>query len=143
MDEPCVFCTSEGGRRVYADALCRVVVADEPFAGFCRVIVSRHVREVTDLPEPDRLHMMRVVFALESALRALLAPYKMNVASLGNAVPHVHWHVIPRYEDDAHFPNPIWSDIKRTPVSTDLARRKALVPRLREVILSRFEGSLL
>jgi len=55
----------------------------------------------------------------------------------------VHWHVIPRYENDAHFPNPIWGEIKRTPVSSELAKRKVLVPKLREAILDRFEESLL
>ncbi|MBM3395121.1 MAG: HIT domain-containing protein [Betaproteobacteria bacterium] len=49
------------------------------------------------------------VFGLEEALRSLLTPDKVNVASLGNVVAHVHWHVIPRYRDDAHFPGSIWS----------------------------------
>ena len=111
--DPCVFCATEGGQRVYADALCRVVVTDEPFTGFCRVIAARHVRELTDLPGSDRQHLMRVVFALELALREMLHPDKMNVASLGNLVPHVHWHVIPRFADDSHFPKPVWADRQR------------------------------
>ena len=110
MDESCVFCTTEGGERVYADSLCRVVLTNEPFTGFCRVIVSRHVREMSDLPAADREHVMRVVFALETALREMLQPDKMNIASLGNLVPHVHWHVIPRFADDSHFPQPVWSE---------------------------------
>ena len=49
---------------------------------------------------------MNIVFAVEAALRALLAPHKMNLASLGNQVPHLHWHVVPRFADDSHFPQP-------------------------------------
>jgi diadenosine tetraphosphate (Ap4A) HIT family hydrolase len=37
----------------------------------------------------------------------------MNLASLGNMTPHVHWHVIPRFEDDRHYPGPIWAAPKR------------------------------
>jgi diadenosine tetraphosphate (Ap4A) HIT family hydrolase len=37
-----------------------------------------------------------------------MAPDKINLASLGNVVPHLHWHVIPRFADDPHFPNPVW-----------------------------------
>jgi diadenosine tetraphosphate (Ap4A) HIT family hydrolase len=48
------------------------------------------------------------VFAVEAALRRSLAPDKVNVASLGNQIPHVHWHVIPRFADDSHFPQPVW-----------------------------------
>jgi diadenosine tetraphosphate (Ap4A) HIT family hydrolase len=105
----CVLCETAGGRVVFEDARLRVVVADEPFAGFCRVIWKAHVREMTDLATADRMYLMNIVFAVESALRSLLAPLKMNVASLGNQVPHVHWHVIPRFDDDSHFPQPVWA----------------------------------
>ena len=112
-DEECVFCATDGGARVYDDVLCRVVVTDEPFSGFCRVVINRHVREMTDLPMHEREQLMRVVWALESALREMLQPDKMNVASLGNAVPHVHWHVIPRFFEDSHFPPPVWGRRQR------------------------------
>lgn len=116
----CVFCDSGGGRIVFEDARLRVVVADEPFAGFCRVIWKAHVREMTDLAPVDRRHLMNMVFAVESALRALLAPTKMNVASLGNQVSHVHWHVIPRFADDSHFPQPVWGSRQRDGVARTL-----------------------
>lgn len=64
---------------------------------------------MTDLSDSDRAHFMKVVFAVEAALRELLHPGKINLASLGNQTPHLHWHVIPRYQDDAHFPSPVWS----------------------------------
>src|SRR5262245_35202155 len=104
----CVFCESAGGRVVFEDARARVVVTDEPFGGFCRVVWKAHVREMTDLAPDDRMHLMNIVFAVEAALRALLAPQKVNLASLGNLVPHVHWHVIPRFADDSHFPQAVW-----------------------------------
>lgn len=109
----CVFCSGDGGDKVYDDGRCRVVIADEPFAGFCRVIWNAHVREMTDLAPADRAHLMGVVFRVEAALRALLSPHKINLASLGNLVPHLHWHVVPRFDDDSHFPNPIWGAAKR------------------------------
>jgi diadenosine tetraphosphate (Ap4A) HIT family hydrolase len=109
----CVFCSGDGGQKVYDDGRCRVVIADEPFAGFCRVIWNAHVREMTDLASTDREHLMRIVFRVEAALRALLEPHKINLASLGNLVPHLHWHVVPRFPDDSHFPNPVWGAAKR------------------------------
>jgi len=109
----CVFCSGDGGQKVYDDGRCRVVIADEPFAGFCRVIWNAHVREMTDLAATDREHLMRIVFRVEAALRALLEPHKINLASLGNFVPHLHWHVVPRFADDSHFPNPVWGAAKR------------------------------
>jgi diadenosine tetraphosphate (Ap4A) HIT family hydrolase len=113
MDLTCLFCSGDGGFKVYDDGRCRVVIADEPFAGFCRVVWNAHVREMTDLAANERDHLMRVVFAVEAALRALVSPHKINLASLGNVVPHLHWHVIPRFERDSHFPNPVWGAAKR------------------------------
>lgn len=120
MTTGCAFCDGDGGALLWRDARCRVVLADEPFAGFCRVIWNAHVREMTDLGESDREHLMRVVFAVESTLRARLAPFKMNLATLGNVTPHVHWHVIPRYEGDSHFPQPVWGVRQRDPVPRPL-----------------------
>ena len=105
----CPLCTARGETVLWHDAFCRVVLADEPdYPGFLRVILNVHVKEMTDLPTADQAALMRVVFAAEAALRAVLQPDKINLASLGNVVPHLHWHVIPRFEDDPHFPNAVW-----------------------------------
>ena len=42
-----------------------------------------------------------------------LQPAKVNLAALGNMVPHLHWHVIPRFADDSHFPQPVWGARQR------------------------------
>ncbi|MCX7893093.1 MAG: HIT family protein [Burkholderiales bacterium] len=106
----CELCESPGGQVLWRNALARVVaVEDADYPGFCRVILNRHVAEMTDLAEADRHALVAIVFAVEAALRALLAPDKMNLASLGNVVPHLHWHVIPRFRDDRHFPAPVWA----------------------------------
>jgi len=115
MTTPCLFCDGDGGELLWRDARCRVVLTSEPFSGFCRVIWNEHVREMTDLSAPNRAHLMHVVYGVESALRARLTPIKMNLASLGNQTPHLHWHVIPRFADDSHFPNPVWGPREREP----------------------------
>jgi diadenosine tetraphosphate (Ap4A) HIT family hydrolase len=110
----CEFCESPGGAVIWRGPLCRVVRVDEPdYPGFCRVILERHATELTQLPDADRIALMRVVFAVEEAVRETMQPDKVNVASLGNMTPHVHWHVIPRYRDDRHFPTPVWGPPQR------------------------------
>lgn len=121
----CPLCDTQGENILWQDDLCRVILADEPdYPGFLRVILKAHIREMTDLPGPDQAAFMRVVLAAERALRTALAPDKINLASLGNVVPHLHWHVIPRFENDPHFPNPVWgARLRDTPrlAPTDLA----------------------
>ncbi|MBI5851171.1 MAG: HIT family protein [Planctomycetes bacterium] len=111
---PCPLCSADGGLVLWRDAALRVVLAGEPeWPGFCRVIWREHVAELTDLADDDRARVMRAVSATEAALRTLLAPDKINLASLGNLVPHLHWHVIPRWRDDSRFPAPIWAPALR------------------------------
>ena len=110
----CELCDRTGGELLWQGERCRVVYVEEPgYPGFCRVIWQAHVKEMTDLSEEDRTHLMEVVFAVESVLRELLEPEKINLATLGNVVPHILWHVIPRYADDPHFPQPIWAKAQR------------------------------
>jgi diadenosine tetraphosphate (Ap4A) HIT family hydrolase len=111
----CVLCKRSDEEIIWRDRFCRVIVVrDADYAGYCRVIWNTHVREMTDLPAAQRAHCMRVVFAVEQALRTVLAPDKINLASFGNMAPHLHWHIIPRFAGDAHFPNPVWGRRQRS-----------------------------
>ncbi|HXD05860.1 MAG TPA: HIT family protein [Burkholderiaceae bacterium] len=86
---------------------------DAAFPAFYRLIWNEHVAEFGDLAEPDRVRCMNAVCAIERVLRDALAPAKVNIASLGNVVPHLHWHVIARFDWDSHFPAPIWASAQR------------------------------
>ena len=106
----CPLCTAHGETVLWQDSSCRVVLVDDPdYPGYCRVIWQAHAKEMTELTASERSHFMDVVFAAEAVLCELLQPDKINLASLGNQTPHLHWHVIPRYRKDVNFPNPIWS----------------------------------
>lgn len=137
MSAPCVFCTSDGGEVLWRDELCRIVLAREELHPLLlRVIHARHVREMSDLPPAERAQLMERVFAAELALREILAPEKLNLASLGNLVPHLHWHVVPRWQDDAFFPASIWSAAQRParPLALDDLLRARLRTRLEQLL---------
>ncbi len=126
----CVLCKDglrpDEGQLIWRGDDCRVILVHDPdLPGFCRVIWNRHVAEMTDLTSGERDHMMTLVFAVEEAVRHVMHPDKVNVAALGNMVPHIHWHVIPRFKDDAFFPGSAWSSrIQETRNAVLEARRK-------------------
>jgi diadenosine tetraphosphate (Ap4A) HIT family hydrolase len=134
----CQLCQSAGGEVLWEDDRCRVVRVEGAegvsFPGYCRVVWRGHVAEMSDLAAAARDHLMRVVLAVETALRALVAPDKINLAALGNIVPHLHWHVIPRWRDDSHFPAAIWSSPQRPvpprPAPASAALRHAIAEAL-------------
>ncbi len=111
---PCELCETLGGAVLWQNTACRVVrVADPHYPGFCRVVWNAHVREMSDLDAPSRQYLMAVVFAVEAAVRQTCRPDKVNLASFGNVTPHLHWHVIPRWREDRHFPEPVWGQVRR------------------------------
>ena len=139
---PCPLCTEDGGTVVFRNARLRVLLIDDPdLPGFVRVVANAHAKEMTDLDAATREHLMRAVFAAEQAVRDVMAPHKVNLASLGNAVPHVHWHVIPRFADDAFFPQPIWGTRQRETDAQALAARHALRATLRQRLVRALEPS--
>lgn len=132
----CPFCAGAGGVVLWQNADCRVVRADESdYPGFLRVIAHAHLREMSDLPATRQHALMGVVFAAEAALREALQPDKVNLASLGNVVPHLHWHVIPRFVDDPHFPNPVWGErLRDTPCAAPQDLDARLTAHLRRLL---------
>ncbi|MET0320143.1 MAG: HIT family protein [Duganella sp.] len=136
----CRLLAAPGDAVIWRDAQLSVVAVDEPeYPGFTRVVWNDHVREMTDLLPAERTRVMEVVWAVEAAQRAVLAPEKINLASFGNMTPHVHWHVIPRYRDDAHFPHPTWAAAQRASAPAVLAARRALLPALHQAIIEQLK----
>jgi diadenosine tetraphosphate (Ap4A) HIT family hydrolase len=128
----CELCETAGGEVLHQAAQFRVVLVDDNhYPGFCRVIWQDHVKEVTDLPELDRMLLMDVLWQVERVVREVMQPDKINLASFGNVVPHLHWHVIPRYTDDIHFPQPVWGQAQRTADALMLEVRRQRLDGLR------------
>lgn len=137
----CPLCRDDGGLLVARSLQWRVVrVTDTPdFPAFYRLIWNAHVAEFSDLSSADRDECMHRVVQIEQLLRRELAPTKINLATLGNVVPHLHWHVIARFDWDSHFPNPVWGARLREPMPAAgerllPAQLAALDAKLRELL---------
>jgi diadenosine tetraphosphate (Ap4A) HIT family hydrolase len=141
----CELCSGTGSTawvEVAADERLRVLrVLDAPdFPAFYRVVWRTHVAEFTDLAPADRLHCMEAVAGVEQVLREALVPTKINLASLGNVVPHLHWHVIARFADDSHFPQPIWGVRQRDPVPSMAERLASKMRMIDQSVQAMLEG---
>jgi diadenosine tetraphosphate (Ap4A) HIT family hydrolase len=132
----CPLCDNDDGTLVLRrSSRLRVVrVLDPHFPAFYRVVWNAHVTEFTDLLPADRQELMANVALVEDAMRSFLAgpltPKKINLASLGNAVPHLHWHIVARYDWDTHFPQSIWAQAQRAPDMRMLAMLNDKIPKI-------------
>jgi diadenosine tetraphosphate (Ap4A) HIT family hydrolase len=135
----CPLCDAAGGHIVFAGDKFRLVRADEDgFPAFYRVVWKEHVAEFSDLAPADRIACMEAVVQVERVLRAQLAPAKVNLAALGNVVPHLHWHVIARFDWDSRFPAPVWAaaarEVDAARVGDIVSRRPALEQALADAL---------
>jgi diadenosine tetraphosphate (Ap4A) HIT family hydrolase len=111
----CPLCETDGGTLIFKNDQLRVIHAVEAgFPAFYRVVWNTHIAEFSSLSVDERNACMNAVVAVEQVLREQLQPTKINLAALGNAVPHLHWHVIARFDWDSHFPGSVWAAPQRT-----------------------------
>jgi diadenosine tetraphosphate (Ap4A) HIT family hydrolase len=137
----CALCLPTPHDLLWQDDFCRVVLLhDADYPAYCRVELLAHIKEMTDLPPADRARTMKVVFAVESAMREVIQPDKINLASLGNKTPHMHWHVLPRFESDKHFPNSHWGEAVRDSEVQPLSA--AVRDQLQKIVVERVECAL-
>jgi diadenosine tetraphosphate (Ap4A) HIT family hydrolase len=93
---------------------------DQSFRGRCLVTLREHYTELFQLTPAMRIALLEDVTRIAEAVFRALNPIKMNYELLGNLVPHMHWHIIPRFREDGLYPKPIWvSELSRTIPSPD------------------------
>jgi diadenosine tetraphosphate (Ap4A) HIT family hydrolase len=138
----CPLCDAPGGLLVFSGPKFRVIRAAEAgFPAFYRLVWAGHVAEFSDLDAQDRQACMAAVAEIELLVRAHLHPDKVNLAALGNAVPHLHWHVVARFAWDSHFPASVWAPALRAAPPGELARLEALMPALDAAMAARLAAT--
>jgi len=145
----CLLCQTLGGTVLWQNQHLRVIDAcDALYPGFTRVIWAAHVVEMTDLSAAEQAELLRVVLLVEEVQRAELKPDKINLAAFGNVVPHLHWHVIPRWQGDPHFPQAVWAALPPADAAA-LAVQEALRARVQQqlnayhqALVARLESTL-
>jgi diadenosine tetraphosphate (Ap4A) HIT family hydrolase len=86
---------------------------DQAFEGYTFVTLKWHEEELYDLTDKDRKQFLEDMSIVAVALAKAFKPDKMNYELLGNAMPHLHWHLVPRYTSDPMWGRPIWAGSRR------------------------------
>lgn len=142
-DPDCPLCKPPGGAQHEllwrCDDMYLVRVLDEQLPCFFRLVLNEHIAEMSDLDELRRVRLWSALHLIEHAIRRHVSPDKMNLASLGNQVPHLHWHLIGRWRDDPFFPDPVWAPARRDAAGREWQLRRCAVeaemPTLRDDVV--------
>lgn len=116
LDSHCVFCNasesiSENLFPVQAlDKCFWYLDVNQTYPGHSVLVFSNgHVTRIDQLSDDEWQSLAADIKRVQATLIDVMQPDHMNVASLGQVVPHLHWHVIPRYESDPRWGGPIWT----------------------------------
>lgn len=144
-EQHCVLCNEVGGRLLWQNDLVRIINADDThYPAFTRVIYQSHIKEMSELSPTQRHELMDFVYLVEEVQREVLEPAKINLAQFGTMVPHMHWHIIPRFKDDPHYPDAIWStakyELSHHAISDYLNKQKNLLARYESVLVDRLKS---
>ncbi len=110
-----------------------VLFRDQFFRGHCLVVLKEHRTELFHLTPAVRFVLMEEVSRLAEAVNRALGPDKINYELLGNRVPHLHWHVVPRYRSDPLWGRPIWA-APHDPAALPPEDRQALIASIRRFL---------
>lgn len=113
------------------------LAGNQTYRGHCLLILDlRHATRASQLTTEEWTLFCRDLHRAEGAIARALQPDHMNVAALGNVIPHLHWHLIPRYRNDPRWGAPIWptrlDELRDTRLAP--AGRQALIETLRETL---------
>jgi diadenosine tetraphosphate (Ap4A) HIT family hydrolase len=83
------------------------------YHGYCVLISRRHASELSQLDDAERSCYLDEMCTLARAIEQAFKPRKVNYELLGNQVPHLHWHLLPRYQEDVEHLKPVWIALER------------------------------
>ena len=93
------------------------------YHGYCVLVARTHATELSRLSAEERRAYLDEMCLLAAAIETAFRPHKLNYELLGNQVPHLHWHLFPRYADDAEALKPVWLALDRAERDADLRQR--------------------
>ena len=78
-----------------------------------KILTQTPYKEMSKVPSEVKFQIYELLDMIEVEMLAYFNPKKINIASFGNYVPHVHWHIMARFEEDSYFPEPMWGTKQR------------------------------
>lgn len=79
-----------------------------------KIFTQKQYKEMSEVPKDIRTEIYDLLDIIEKEMISYYNPTKVNIASFGNYVPHVHWHIMARFEEDSFFPEPMWGTKQRS-----------------------------
>lgn len=97
---------------IFSNNLINIQIEDSEIP-WLKVFTNEKIKEFSQCNTETKLEIFRMIDIIEKEMLSYYNPQKINIASFGNYMPHVHFHVMARFKDDSYFPEPMWGEKQR------------------------------
>jgi diadenosine tetraphosphate (Ap4A) HIT family hydrolase len=97
---------------IYENDLIKVEIEKSEIP-WLKIFTQKDLKEFSQCNNETKIEILRALDIIEKEMINYFNPEKINIASFGNYVPHVHFHVMARFKEDSYFPEPMWGKIQR------------------------------
>jgi len=97
---------------IYENSNIKIEV-EESEIPWLKIFTQHPYQEMSKVPSEIKFEIYELLDVIEKEMITYYNPKKINIASFGNYMPHVHWHIMARFEKDSYFPEPIWGTKQR------------------------------
>ena len=98
-----------------------------------KIFTQKPYKEMSEVPELIKFEIYETLDKIEKEMLSYYKPRKINIASFGNYMPHVHWHIMSRFEEDSYYPEPMWGE-KQRESTLDLASFEVFLEKVKAVL---------
>jgi len=89
------------------------IEVEESEIPWLKIFTQEPYKEMSEVPSEVKFQIYELLDLIEVEMIGYFQPEKINIASFGNYVPHVHWHIMARFKEDSFFPEPMWGEKQR------------------------------
>lgn len=97
---------------IYEDNLVKIEIEKSEIP-WLKIFTQEKYKELSECPSDVKLKIFDLIDIIEKEMIKYYKPEKINIASFGNYVPHVHFHIMARFKEDSYFPEPMWGKKQR------------------------------
>jgi len=124
---------------IYTNPLIYIELHESEIPWF-KIFTHQTRKEFSECSRDERMMIFDTLDLIEKEMITYFKPEKINIASFGNMLPRVHWHVMARFRNDSYFPEPMWG-VKQREGDAKIAPMEPFIEELKAVLASRFAAS--
>ena len=89
------------------------IEVEESEIPWLKIFTQKPYKEMSEVPGLIKFEIIDLLDIIEKEMLSYYKPKKINIASFGNYMLHVHWHIMARFEEDSYYPEPMWGTKQR------------------------------